>query len=114
MSQETIHISDGRTLPFYIVPKVLLRLHKPSQKGILTYNSLAYYAHGERCSVEIKRLGEIVGLSESSTKRGLAELVKIGAVRVKKKSRRTTGGNRMILPNEYTLVDVPEKTDVPI
>lgn len=115
MQEETIRVADRRTLPFYVVPKALLRVHKPSYRAILAYNALAYYSHGEQCrDVPVKQLGEIVGVSEDTIKRGLRELEKIKAVAVRKRFRRADGGNRMALPNEYTLVDVPEQTNVPI
>lgn len=115
MQQEKIRVTDKRTLPFYIIPKTLLRNHKPSYKAILAYNALAYYSHGEQCrDISIRRLGEIVGVSEDTIKRGLKELETIRAIAVRKRFRRASGGNRMALPNEYTLVDVPEQTNVPI
>ena len=115
MQEEKIRVADRRTLPFYVIPKSLLKIHKPSYRAILAYNALAYYSHGEQVrDVPVKQLGEIVGVSEDTVKRGLRELEKIKAVAVRIKFSRARGGNRMALPNEYVLVDVPEQTNVPI
>jgi hypothetical protein len=46
-------------------------------------------------------------------KRGLADLVKVNAIRVKARFSRK-GGKRVCLPNEYTLIDLGEPKKTPI
>lgn len=71
--------------------------------GVYTY--LAYHARQHKCSLEIRKLEEFLGCSESTIKRTLNHLVteKI----IGKKSRFAKhNGKRVCLANEYVLLDV--------
>lgn len=116
--QDTIRIRDIRTLPFFWIQRALLEVPRLSWKAILAYNALAYYAVGERSScrdVGIKVLAVRVGVSEQSMRRGLAELTKIKAIRIKPRFT-SKGGKRQQLSNEYILVDLEPKrpTKIPV
>lgn len=105
----TVRVRDIRTTPFFWINKALLDVLKPSWQGLITYTALTYFSSGPTCrNVGIKKLAAKVGVSEDTIKRGLADLEKKKAIRVKK-IMRTRGGSRQQLPNEYTLLDIEEK-----
>lgn len=108
-TQSSIRIRDIRTLPFFWIQRTLLDVVKPhGWRAILAYNALAYYAAGESSAckdVGIKTLATRVCVSEDTMKRGLAELAKIKAIRIKPRFH-TKNGKRVQLPNEYVLIDL--------
>ena|ERR1039458_4819983 len=120
MSDERLVARDTRTLPFLWISRALIDTtlakmpRNRRQRALRTYTALAYYAtHAPKCAVEIRKLGEIVGDSTNTVKRGIEDLVKARAIRVKARFSRK-GGKRVCLPNEYTLIDLgePKKTAI--
>jgi len=117
MQTDNLRVRDIRTLPFFWIQRALLDVIRPSWKGLLGYNALAYYAAGESgtCKdIGIKLLADRVSVSENTMKRGLDELVKKKAVRMKAHYRKITNGNRQQLPNEYVLIDLATSKEQPI
>lgn len=115
MPSRSIGVTDARSLPVYFIPRVLLTVYKPSSNGILAYNALACAADGSRCrNLGMKTLAASVGISETTMKHALAELVKMKAVIVKRREKKQKKGGAIQLPNEYILIDLPERPDLPI
>jgi hypothetical protein len=110
---------DLQTYPFVMIPKMFLTRFKPSQTAICAYLSLKYFSFNRTGTTEftsIPTMAALVDLSESSFKRALGELVKKGAVRVRHRTRKTSSGQKMSLPNLYEIVDLqpPQVEDAPI
>lgn len=110
---------DLQTYPFVMIPKMFFTRFKPSQTAICAYLSLKYFASNRTGTTEftsVPTMAALVDLSDRTFQRALAELVKKGAVRVKKRTRRTPSGQRMSLPNLYEIVDLqlPQVEDAPI
>lgn len=100
-----VGVRDLQTYPFVMIPKAFFDL-KPSQKGFLVYLALRFYASNKRQACEfvpIRTMAQRVQLSESSFKRGVEELEALGAVRVRRRSRRSPQGQKIPLPNLYEL-----------
>lgn len=109
-SDNNLRVRDIRTLPFFWIHRALLETIRPSWKGLVTYNALAYYASGSssRCQdVGIKKIADRVLVSEDTIKRGLEELEKKKAIQVVPRFR-TKNGKRYQLPNEYILIDLTQ------
>lgn len=111
MQGSSIRIVDGRQLPFAWFNQAVLTKFDLSQKAKLAYMALCCYATNSRkvASIPMKTLSASVSASETSMKEGIAELVRAGLVKVRRKTavnRITT--NKYNLPNEYTLVEVSE------
>lgn len=109
MTNQNIRIRDIRTLPFFWIQRALLDVVKPNGwRAILAYNALAYYAAGESSAckdVGIRTLAKRVCVSEDTMKRGLAELAKVKAIRIKPRYQ-LKNGKRVQLPNDYVLIDL--------
>lgn len=115
MPSRAIGVSDARSLPVYLIPRNLIRVYKPSSKAILAYNALAYAADGARCkNYGVNALCGFVGLGETAMKEALAELVQLKAVVLKRHTKRAKNGKPVQLPNEYILIDLAERDDLPI
>lgn len=95
--------------PFYWIPKALLDAVKPSQQGLMAYNALMYYAiDGRSQNVGIAQLAKKVGCSPDTMRRGLKDLVAKNALKVRERKVKKNG-KLMVLPNEYTLVDLADR-----
>lgn len=115
MPPRSLGLTDARTFPVFFIPRTLLKVYKPGSNAILGYVALAYAADGSRCrNLAIKALAGSVGISESTMRRALVELVKIKAVIVKKREKKQKNGGNIQLPHEYILIDLPERKDLPI
>jgi hypothetical protein len=113
----TLRVRDIRTLPFLWIQRALLEITRPSWRGLVAYNALAYYAAGEaaRCrDIGIKKLADRVGVSEDTMKRGLDELEKKKAIRIKPRFTKAKNGKHQKLPNEYILIDLETPKHIPI
>ena len=98
--EEAVSVRDRRTEPFYKIERALLEAMRPSWKGLVAYNALAYYAINWKClKVGIRQMALRVGVSENTMKRGLAELLAKKAIQVKTRVK-IKAGKRMALPNE--------------
>lgn len=92
-----------------MVPKAFFTRFKPSLKAIAVYIAIKYYAHNTRGTAEytsIPTMAATVDLSEKTFKRGVSELVKMGAIRVRKRSRKSPNGERIPLPNLYEIMNL--------
>lgn len=102
-------IRDRQTLPFLMIPREFFRRFEPSWRASLTYTALKYYASvdaGTCENISIRLMAKTVNISEDTMKRGLAELVKKGAVKVYRRSKKTAKGQRVPLPNLYELISL--------
>lgn len=109
MRLEKVKTHDRQTYPFVMVPKAFFTRFKPTQKAIGVYLAIKYFASNKTGTSEyigIPAMAALVDLSEKSFKRGLAELVKKGAVRVRHRTRKTPNGNRLALPNLYEILNL--------
>ena len=119
MSDERLVARDTRTLPFLWISRALIDTtlakmpRNRRQRALRSYTALACFTRESRCEIEIRKLADLVGDSTDTMKRGLADLVKVKAIRVKARFSRK-GGKRVCLPNEYTLIDLgaPKKTPI--
>lgn len=112
---EALRVRDIRRLPFLWIHQALFDEIRPSWRGLLAYNALAYAVSksgnsGTCKNIGIKELARRVAVSEDTMKRGLAELEAKGAIRIK--ARRKRDGNK--LPNEYILIDLTVSAKTPI
>lgn len=109
------HDSNSRQqIPFVMVPKPLLNKFHPSWRGILAYMALAYYANTKAGACEgftAKALGEIVGISPNTFRRGVAELVDKGVVQVRSRSRKGPANGKVPMPNLYEIQHIDLVTD---
>ena len=104
--EEAVSVRDRRTEPFYKIERALLEVIRPSWKGLVAYNALAYYAiNWKIIKVGIRQMAARVGVSEDTMKRGLAELLAKKAIQVRTRVK-IKAGKRMALPNEYILIDL--------
>lgn len=112
MTSSQTKVRDIRTQPFLWIHRNVLatiQLKIPSAKrmhAIAVYTGLAYHSRQDRCSLEIRKLGEFVGLSESAVKRTLKVLVDAKIIGKRSRSAKHNG-KRICLANEYLLIDVP-------
>lgn len=117
MPTDNLRIRDIRTLPFFWIQRTLLDTIKPTWKGLVAYNALAYYAAGESATckdIGIRVLANRVSVSEDTMKRGLDELGKKKAIRIRSRYRKIKNGKRQQLPNEYILIDLSTPVTQPI
>ena len=107
--QQKIAATDLQTFPFVMVPKVFFTRYQPSLKAIATYLALKYHAStltGTCEFISIRTMAKTVDISETTFKLGLKELVKLGTVRVRQRSRKSGRGERIPLPNLYEIVNL--------
>jgi hypothetical protein len=112
LMENLTRVSDRRSLPVFWIQRQLLEVIHPTVNGVLAYTALAYWASGDQasCHVSLKMLADIVSTSEQTMRRGLAELVKLGVVRTKKRHQKTKKGKLQQLPHKYILIDLTEIT----
>lgn len=111
-----LRVRDIRTLPFFWIQRALLETVRPSWKGLIAYNALAYFAAGNtsKCKdVSIQKLADRVGVSEDTMRRGLEELIDKKAIKMRQRYL-AKNGKRQQLPNEYTLIDISTLNAQPI
>lgn len=72
------------------------------------YLALTYHCREAHCRVEIRKLGDFLGMCETTTKQHLKALVNAKIVGKKLKFA-LRNGKRVCLANEYTLLDVPSE-----
>jgi hypothetical protein len=111
--QLKIAVRDLRTDPFLRISKTFFAL-RPSHLAVCAYNSLVYFSSNRTSTTEmisIPTMAALVGVSESSFKRALAELVKKRAVRVRHRGRKTPNGQKISLPNLYEILDLTPGQD---
>lgn len=111
------HLKVKRHIPFVWISKTLYRALNPSWRAILAYNALAYYANSQSGTCEkipLRTMARLVGVSEDTLMRGLAELERKKAVIVHKRSTKSTAGKRVPLPNLYELADLDSIPGEPI
>jgi predicted HTH transcriptional regulator len=109
MDEQKIKIRDRQTLPFLMLPKLFFTRYSPTWKATQAFVALKYYASNEAAAcqnISIRTLAKIVNVSEDTIKRGLAELEKKGIVKIRKRSTRSSKGERIPLPNLYELVNL--------
>ena len=108
-----IRVRDIRTLPFYWIHRALIERIKPSIRGLVAYNALAYFASamgaGVCKEISIPRMAAKFSVSEDTIKRGLRELVEKKAIISKERYKAKLKGKREQLPNEYILIDLGEQ-----
>ena len=117
MRMQSVKLKDRQKFPFLMVPKVFFTRYEPSFRAILAYVALRYYASNEAAACEgisIKTLAARAATSGDTLKRGMAELVKKGVVKVLKRSRKSATGDRIPLPNLYELADLQPEVGEPI
>lgn len=86
----------------------------PSAIAISAYLALKYYAFttsGACEGISIRTLAGRVKVSESTMKRGIAELVSKRVVKVIHRSKSSHSGERIPLPNLYEIVDIKPAED---
>lgn len=92
-----------------MIPKVFFTKFKPSTRATMAYLAVKYYTHGQSQSCESiphKVMAEMVGISETTLKLGIKELVKMGAMTMKRRSRKSPTGERIPMPNLYEIVNL--------
>lgn len=98
-----VKIGVSQYLGVVVVPKPLHKF-KPTWKAILAYYAIAYYAHNGSRTTEnmtLRSLARIAAVSESTILRGLEELRKKGAIKVRHRSKKSPAGNRIPVANIY-------------
>jgi hypothetical protein len=107
-SGENLRVRDIRTLPFFWIQRALIDTIRPTWKGLVAYNALAYYSSGDsgKCrDVSRKVMADRVGVSEDTIVRGLAELEAKKAIKIRPRQR-TKNGKKFHLTHEYILIDL--------
>lgn len=115
MTDQTLRLRDSRSLPIFWIHKALIRTYQLSWKAIITYTALAYFADsstGTLKHVGLKQLAAVVGVSDDTISRGLAELESKKVIRVRARYSKKKNGKPIKLPNEYTMLDL--KDEIPI
>jgi hypothetical protein len=111
MRLEKVQITDRQKHPFVMIPKVFFTRFKPSLLAIGAYTAIKYFASNKTGTSEytsIPTMAALVDLSNNSFKKGVNELVKKGTLRVRHRTRKTPGGNRLALPNLYEILDLDD------
>lgn len=104
---------DLQTFPFVMIPKAFFTRFRPSLKQLGAYVALKYHAHnlsGTCEFVALHTMARTAGMSESTFRRALGDLVKLGVVRVRQRSRKSGSGERIPLPNLYELINLDVAT----
>jgi hypothetical protein len=116
LPDQILRVRDIRTLPFFWVQRALLDVIRPSWRGLVAYNSLAYHATDSAVQISLRQLAQRVSVSEDTMRRGLAELVKKKAIQCREryKGPKKASGQREQLPNEYILIDLGTPPSQPI
>jgi predicted ArsR family transcriptional regulator len=99
---EKVQATDRQTYPVAMIPKVLFTKYRPSVNALAVYVALKL----RHKYASIPAMAALMDISEGSFKKGTAELVKKGVVRVRHRTRKTAGGNRRPLANAYEIVDL--------
>jgi hypothetical protein len=90
-----------------MIPKAFFTQIRPSQYALAAYLAIKFYANdGKSDRMPIPKLAQIVGVSVDSFRRGVAELVKKKALKVRHRRKKTAKGTVMNLPNIYEIVDL--------
>lgn len=100
--------------PFVLIPKAFFTRFQPSWKASMAYVALKYYTHTQTQSCEKiphRSMAAMVGISDATLKRGIKELVTLGIVTVKRRSRKSPSGDRIPLPNLYEIVNLDVSQD---
>lgn len=108
-TREKASARDLQTFPFVMIPKAFFTRFRPSLKQLGAYVALKYHARNLSGTCEfiaLHTMAKTAGMSESSFKRALRELVKLGAVRVRQRSKKSGRGERIPLPNLYELINL--------
>jgi hypothetical protein len=117
MPDQNLKVQDQQSFPFVLIPKEFFTRFTPTWKAILAYVALKYYASttsGACQNVSIRTLAARGGVSEDTMRRGVGELVRKGAVTVRKRSQKSSAGERIPQPNLYTLVNLKPKGGEPV
>lgn len=96
-----------------MIPKAFFTRFRPSLKQLGAYVALKYHAHnlsGTCEFVALHTMARTAGMSESTFRRALGDLVKLGVVRVRQRSRKSGSGERIPLPNLYELINLDVAT----
>jgi hypothetical protein len=113
MAQRTIRVQDEQTLPFLMIPKALFHFGL-TPKALNAYIALKYYANRQSNACEgISQItmGKLVNVSEDTMKRGLRELIRKGLVKKTARSKRSSKGERIPMPNLYTILNLAIEDD---
>jgi hypothetical protein len=107
-------IRDQQTYPFVMLPKAFFTRIKPSLNALAAYTAIKFYARNDRSAgTSIPDMARTVNLSIDSFRRGVVELVKKKALKVRRQTHKTAGGKRMNLPNVYEILDLhPDKESI--
>src|SRR4051812_10943112 len=99
---EKVEATDRQTYPVAMIPKVFFTRFRPSVNALAVYVALKL----RHKYASIPAMAKLMDISEGSFKKGTAELVKKGVVRVRHRTRKTPDGNRRQLSNSYEIVDL--------
>lgn len=116
MSEPQTLVRDFRSLPFFWISHSVLKKHNVKGRAYMAYSALAYISKGRtHISAPIHVLAEIVGVSEDTMRRGLAECEKRKVIQIKKRFKKTSGkATRQQLSHEYILLDLKDDGDDPL
>jgi len=113
-ANDRIAVRDLRTMPIVWIQRALFEQVKPTSNGYMAYLALSYFAVESKCRHHgIRQMASLVGVSETTMKSGLAELIERKAV-LKRSCWKKTNGTRQALPNEYILIDLGQVNRQPI
>lgn len=117
-NEEVMQIRDLRIFPACWLPFEVFDLGL-SWRAILVYSALAYYiSGGTSCRPRLRILADLVGVSVDTARRGLKELEGQKAIRIERHFKEATmhreKGKREQLPNEYSLLALGKKRNLPI
>jgi len=105
---------DLQTYPFVMIPKRFFVQFKPSIAELGAYIAIKYFAinrTGKSEWTSIPKMARLVDLSTRTFQRAVASLAKKGAVRIKHRTRKTSGGKRFSMPNIYEVLDLQPVAD---
>lgn len=95
--------------PFVLIPKAFFAKFQPTPRATMAYLAVKYFTNTKTQSCESiphKIMAERVGISETTLKLGIKELVRKGAMKVKRRSKKSPAGDRIPLPNLYEIVNL--------
>jgi hypothetical protein len=101
-------IRDRQVYPFVLLPKALFT-HRLSLKALGAYTAIKFFASnasGKSEHVSVPTMAALVDLSVDGFRRGVNELVKKKLLRVRRHSKRTSGGKKLNLPNVYEILNL--------
>lgn len=101
-------------MPFVMIPKALVRAGLTGREW-QAYLALKYYAKGTSNACEgisAALMARLMNVAEDTMKRGLRELVERGIVKKTARSKKSLAGERIPMPNLYTILNVDLDEDL--